>query len=135
MFQAIDLARVTLPSERRQQPRVHTAGRLELRPIGGRHRLAARLVDLSVGGLRVRCTRAEALAFVAAPGLGEADLLRAEWQMFLADRCLEFVAVARRCYVQKAGEDELALGFEFTHLDEPARRSLEEWVLSQLEPA
>jgi c-di-GMP-binding flagellar brake protein YcgR len=135
MFEAIDLARATLPHERRQQPRVHTSGRVEFCPVGGRQRLAARLVDFSLAGLRLRCSRAEALAFVAAPGLGGADLLCGEWRLLLADRRLAFVAVARRCYLQKASEDELALGFEFTDLDNATRRCLEEWVVSHLEPA
>lgn len=135
MIEAIDLARATLPRERRQQPRVHANGRVELRPLGSDRRLAAHLVDLSVGGIRLRCTREEALAFLASPGIDGADRIRGNWQMSLTDRQLELTAAARRCYLQKAGEDELALGFEFTDLDEPSRRRLEDWVLSHMEPA
>jgi len=135
MITAIEIARFTLPEERRQQPRVRIDGRVEVHPRGGGRQLAARLFDLSVSGMQLRCSRAEALDFIAAPGSSEADRVQGAWHLDLAEGSLEIAASGRRCYVQKAGEDELALGFEFVELDGPSRRRLEDWVLRHLEPA
>ena len=132
---AIEIARATLPDERRQQPRVRIDGRVEIRPQDGGRQFAARLFDLSVGGLQLRCSRAEAMDFIAAPGGSEADRVQGAWHLHLADGRLEITASCRRCYVQKAGEDELALGFEFIELDERSHSRLEEWVVRHLEPA
>jgi c-di-GMP-binding flagellar brake protein YcgR len=135
MITAIEIARATLPDERRQQPRVRVDGRIAVRPQDGGRPVAARLFDVSIGGVQLRCSRAEALEFITSPGGSEADRLRGEWRMELPDCCLEIAASGRRRYVHKAGEDELAIGFEFTELDEGSRRRLEDWLVRHLEPA
>jgi c-di-GMP-binding flagellar brake protein YcgR len=136
-YTPLDLATLQAPEERRQWPRVHLECPVAVDLPSRGNRLKARLMDLSGGGLQVRCSRAQVLELVPAHGDDgqSANCVWAHWLVDLEEGPLLLEANCRRCYAVKTGEDEIALGFEFIELSEASRARLNAWLMRQLEPA
>jgi c-di-GMP-binding flagellar brake protein YcgR len=121
--------------ERRQFPRVALATPVQVEgPRGGRW--LATSVDVSRGGMQLRCAQADAFAMVAecrsAAATQEVQLTLRLGLAAPAAAALPLVARARVVYVRPLGGDLVLLGVEFTGYEGSGYESLQAYVIESL---
>lgn len=123
------------PRERRRYPRIAVDCEVDIL-TSDRENIRTRMIDLSREGMQLRCDRSAlaALLPLKADFGPRADEMDAHLVVRLESGPLVIAGHCRRRYMQKVGEDEVCMGFEFMELDPPSRARLDAFIERCLEP-